>query len=158
MTRIGVLSDTHLREASVDLARRAKQAWGPVDMILHAGDITSLPVLDTFSPPEVIAVAGNMDFPPVKANLPDRLVLEVEGFRIGLAHGWGSPFGLGGRVAASFENVHAVVFGHSHRACNVVKNGTLLFNPGSAGGSRMASATVGLLIVDTEIEGRILKL
>lgn len=158
MVRIGVISDTHLRGPSEALARRVKQAWGPVDMILHAGDIVDLVVLDGLAPPEVIAVAGNMDSPPVKASLPESRVLEVQGVRIGLAHGWGSPFGLGKRVAAHFSDVQAVVYGHSHRAANKVVDGVLLFNPGSAGGSRVAAPTVGLLTVDQGIQGRILKL
>ncbi len=158
MTRIGVISDTHLRQASPELAQRVKQAWGPVDMILHAGDITNLAVLDSLAPPEVIAVAGNMDSTPVKASLPDSRVVEVGGLRIGLAHGWGSPLGLGRRVAAAFQGVQAVVYGHSHRAANKVVDGVLLFNPGSAGGSRMAAPSVGLLVVDQGIEGHILKL
>lgn len=158
MTRIGVLSDTHLREADPGLAERIKAAWGPVDMIMHAGDITHLSVLDSLFPPQVIAVAGNMDPPPVRATLPETRVVEVAGKRIGLTHGWGSPFGLAGRAASLFSRVDAVVFGHSHRAANVMKDGVLMFNPGSAGGSRMAAATVGLLTVDDAITGRIIKL
>jgi predicted phosphodiesterase len=38
---------------------------------------------------------------------------------------------LAGRGAALFSGVDAVLFGHSHRPQREVRNGVLLFNPGS---------------------------
>ena len=70
MTRIGVLSDTHLREPEPDLGQRLAQVWGPVDMILHAGDLVNISVLDALQAPEVLAVAGNMDDYVVRQSQP----------------------------------------------------------------------------------------
>lgn len=158
MTRIGVLSDTHLRGPDPELARAIHQAWGPVDLIMHAGDLTSLAVLDSLAPPEVVAVCGNMDGPQVSSNLPQKRTLELEGFRLGLVHGWGSPMGLASRVRGEFKEVDCIVFGHSHLTSNTVKDGVLMFNPGSAGGSRIKAATVGLLTIDNGIRGEIIRL
>ncbi len=156
--RIGVISDTHLGGYDQDLAQRAARAFEGVEMILHAGDLTSLEVLDALEAPEVVAVAGNMDGPGVRANLPVKRVISAGGFRIGLIHGWGPPLGLAGRVAGEFEGVDAVVFGHSHRPTNLNKQGILLFNPGSYAKGFLGSGTVGILELGREITGRVLKL
>jgi hypothetical protein len=157
MTRIGVLSDTHLRQPDPDFARRAAEVFAGVDMILHAGDLVHLSVLDALEAPEVYAVAGNMDDHVVGQSLPSRRVVEAEGRRIGMVHGWGPPVGLAGRVAGEFSAVEAIVFGHSHRPHNAKKHGVLLFNPGSVGRGLLGSGTVGILTVDEAgITGEIL--
>lgn len=158
MTRIGVLSDTHLRDVHPELGRRLAEAFQGVDMILHAGDLVNLRVLDLLEAPQVHAVRGNMDDHTVAMSLPSKLVLEVEGFKIGLIHGWGSPAGLANRVAAEFSGVDCVVFGHSHRPMNARQGGVLMFNPGSVSKGFIGSGTVGLLTVDQGLSGQILKL
>ncbi|MBU1275184.1 MAG: metallophosphatase family protein [Proteobacteria bacterium] len=158
MIRIGVISDTHLNGFDQELAEKAAEVFAGVDIILHAGDLTSLLVLDALEAPEVIAVAGNMDGPAVRANLPAKRIVTAGGFKIGLIHGWGSPMGLAGRVAREFSGVDAVVFGHSHRPTNLVKKDILLFNPGSYAKGFLGSGTVGLLELDREIIGRVLQL
>lgn len=159
MTRIGVISDTHLYEMDPGLAGRVGQAWGEVSLALHAGDLVRLSVLDGLPAPRVEAVCGNMDDHVIAQSLPDRKVVTVEGKRIGLIHGWGSPMGLAGRVAEVFDGVDAIVFGHSHRPMNAVKNGVLFFNPGSASRNFFGGASVGVLSVGPEgISGEIIKL
>ncbi|BEQ15476.1 metallophosphoesterase family protein [Desulfoferula mesophila] len=158
MIRIGVISDTHLNDFDQGLAEQAARAFAGVDIILHAGDLTSLLVLDALQAPEVIAVAGNMDGPAVRANLPDKRLVSAGGFKIGLIHGWGPPMGLAGRVAREFEGVDAVVFGHSHRPTNLVKEDILLFNPGSYAKGFLGSGTLGILELGRKITGRVLKL
>ncbi|MCB2228475.1 MAG: metallophosphatase family protein [Desulfarculaceae bacterium] len=158
MKRIGVISDTHLTGYDPEVARRTAEAFAGVEMILHAGDITDPAVLDAWDGVEVVAVAGNMDGPAIRANLPIKRVVGVGGFKIGLIHGWGSPMGLPGRVLNEFTGVDAVVFGHSHRPTNLVKQGILLFNPGSYAKGFLGSGTVGILELDQEITGHVLKL
>jgi putative phosphoesterase len=156
--RIGVISDTHLREPVPELGPSLARALGQVDLVLHAGDLVNISVLDAIEAPEVLAVAGNMDDYVVSQSLPNKRLITVEDKRIGLIHGWGSPMGLAGRVMKEFEGVDAIVFGHSHRPTNTVKNGVLLFNPGSYGRGIMGSGTVGLLTVDGGITGEIIRL
>ncbi len=158
MTRIGVISDTHMREPAPELGAKLVQALGQVDMVLHAGDLVNMAVLDAIEAPEVLAVAGNMDDYVVAQSLPSKRVVKVDEKRIGLIHGWGSPMGLAGRVLKEFDDVDAIVFGHSHRPTNTVKNGVLLFNPGSYGRGIMGSGTVGVLTVDSGIKGEIIQL
>ena len=115
-------------------------------------------MLDALAGFSVLAVSGNMDGHLVTQTLPTKRVIELEGFRIGLIHGWGAPQGLEDRIRNEFERVDCIVFGHSHRPTNHVEDGILFFNPGSAGKGWRSSGTVGIITVDKEIEGRIIEL
>ncbi|RJX28253.1 MAG: metallophosphoesterase [Desulfarculus sp.] len=153
--RIGVLADTHLREVDPAFAEKAHRHFADVDMILHAGDLTSLAVLEALEAPQVLAVCGNMDGPLVAAQLPVTRVVQAGAFKIGLIHGWGSPVGLAERVSREFSGVDAVVFGHAHLPTNHKKGAILLFNPGSVAKGFRGSGTAGILEVGKEIAGRI---
>jgi len=153
---IGVVSDTHIPAQARSIPDSVKFAFSEVDLILHAGDLTCLDALDEFSKlAPVKAVCGNMDDPDVCDRLATRRVVEVEGCRIGLMHGSGSPFGLHRRVVRSFrkDGVHVVVFGHSHRPHNEQRPDVLLFNPGSPTDARFAPyPSFGRLLVE---EGKV---
>ncbi|HET57323.1 MAG TPA: metallophosphoesterase [Deltaproteobacteria bacterium] len=155
--KIGVISDTHLRVPDENLERIVKEKFKDVSMILHAGDIVDGAVLEAFDGKDLVAVCGNMDQPSLCGVLPSKVVIEAEGRRIGMIHGWGSPAGIEDRIAREFENVDCVVFGHTHEA--VVKNidGVLFFNPGSPTDGRFnGNRTVGILDVSDTIEGMII--
>ncbi len=144
---IGVLSDTHLHSVTDDFARRIEKIAQEVDHLFHLGDIVTPEVLDFLNSFPLSAVAGNMDLPEIRANLPVKRVVELGGKRFGLIHGWGSPFGLDKRVAAEFDGVDCVCFGHSHKTLIKDSGGLLVFNPGSARGGMMAKPTYGRLTV-----------
>lgn len=156
--KIGVISDTHLRGPDDRLLAIVRKHFHDAGMILHAGDLVELAVLEAFGDRDVIAVCGNMDPPRVGEEIPYKRVIEVGRFRIGLIHGWGSPVGLEDRLLLEFERVDCIVYGHSHCPANRVRDGILFFNPGSACDRRHASSTsVGLLEVGPDaIEGRII--
>ena len=158
--KIGVISDTHLKGPTPILERVALEYFRDVDLVLHAGDLTSLEVLDAFKGKEVIAVTGNNDPPEVKERLPVTQVISAKGFKIGLIHGWGFPMGVEKRTAPRFRGVHCLVFGHSHWAVNHRRKGVLFFNPGnfSGGISSLWRRTVGLLEIDHEIRGEIVRI
>lgn len=156
--KIGVISDTHLRRSDERLAAIIRKHFQDADLILHAGDLVDLPVLDVFGDVKVLGVCGNMDTPRVEEEMPGKRVLEIGRFRIGLIHGWGSPVGLEDRLRGEFENVDCIVYGHSHYPVNQVRDGILFFNPGTACDKRWSvSNTVGILeIGEDSITGRIL--
>ena len=127
---IGVISDTHISGKS--LPEFLVEELTGVDLILHAGDILEMSVVKELSRiAETVAVQGNMDYADVIENLPSKTVVEVCGFRIGLIHGYGPPLGMVPRVLKEFEDVHLVVFGHTHDVHIEERDGVLLFNPGS---------------------------
>ncbi len=148
--KIGVISDTHMQVASKELGKLVLGVFADVSMVLHAGDLTRISVLEAFSEKRVVAVCGNMDQYDVSDCLPAKQVLAVEGFRIGLAHGWGSIRGIEDRLMVAFPGVHAIVYGHTHVPANHTNDGILLFNPGSYSGSHQRSAvrSVGLLTIE----------
>lgn len=177
--KIGVISDTHLTAPGLsarkiaskllyttdksleDLHRALVPHFQGVKLILHAGDAVDLAVfemLETFAP--VRAVAGNMDSSAVRNRYPDKEVVEAEGRRIGLVHGWGSPHGLSERVKECFdESVEVIVFGHSHRAETQKSGPVLLFNPGSPTDRRFAPyLSIGILHLENKIRAEIIRL
>jgi hypothetical protein len=157
---IGCISDTHIHDGPVpDTILSALEG---VDMILHAGDIVELNVIDALSEiADTIAVRGNMDSVETARALPEKRLVDVEGFRIGLTHGSGAPVGIVSRVASVFEGegCDCIVFGHTHRALNEVRGDVLFFNPGSATRNIFSRRnTIGMLDVGSRITGRIVDL
>jgi putative phosphoesterase len=131
---IGVISDTHMPKRGLALPKEVIDGLQGVDLILHAGDLTDESViteLEKIAP--VYAVHGNIDPPELKEKLPEKRIIEYKGFRIGLIHGAGEHGSTLGRTLDAFrgEELHAIVFGHSHKPYNERVNGTLIFNPGS---------------------------
>jgi hypothetical protein len=158
--KIGVISDTHLSKPSDSLYRLMEGIFKDVSIVMHAGDLTRMGILDVFLGKETIAVHGNMDRSDVSKRLPKKEILTVGKYRIGLIHGWGSPRGIEERIIEQFENVQAIVYGHTHKSANQVKNGILMFNPGAFSGTFLLgrNPSVGVLTVDNGIRGTIVKI
>ena len=149
MTRVVVLSDTHLRPG---LRRRLPDAvyaaLGGSDVILHAGDIVTgeaLEELSGFAP--TYAVLGNNDLDPALSHLPEARVEVIDGVRVGMVHDSGPRTGRPARLRRRFPDADVVVFGHSHIPWNEPGiEGQLLFNPGSPTDRRsQPHHTMGLL-------------
>jgi hypothetical protein len=150
--RIGVVSDTHATSLA-QLPQRILLTLAEVDLIIHAGDFVTKDVLDGLKRlGEVKAVRGNVDSEELKRILPEKELLVIEGRRVGITHGWGSPYGIDDRVGKMFEDVDIIVYGHSHHSQNEVKKGILFFNPGQARNS------FGILTVGKEVKGEIINL
>ncbi|MFC1884641.1 metallophosphoesterase family protein [Thermodesulfobacteriota bacterium] len=157
--RIGVLSDTHLYRVSAELKEIYSKYLLDTDLVLHAGDIVSLEVVEFLKSKHFQGVSGNMDPLEVKAILPNKKIVRAGKFRIGLIHGWGSSEGLEKRVLGEFTDVDIIVYGHSHRAFNRKKEGVLLFNPGTATGPSLKGGnSIGILDLDDKINSRIISL
>jgi len=147
--RVGVVSDTHVGDALPALPEGIAPALAGVDLILHAGDVTTRAVLDRLAEiAPVVAVQGNHD---AKAGLelPRQAVAAIGGVRIGVTHGLrgrvpeaaavlagiacGRPVmaGLARTLAARFTAVDCVVFGHFHVPYLGYAGGTTVFSPGA---------------------------
>jgi len=145
MTRIGLISDTHIPEAGKALPEEIREAFGDVDLTLHGGDLHVLAVLDwleDISP--VRAVRGNGDDgmggrPPVPEDptLQPTQLIDVGGLRLGMVHGmplpdempWTSLEKTMDRLFGG--SVDVIVFGDTHVEYIGRHNGVLLVNPGS---------------------------
>lgn len=156
---IGVISDTHLKDVDLRLTTIYEEYFSDVDMIIHAGDLVSPAIVDFFSKKPLHVVQGNMDNAIIRERFPVKAILDVNGFRLGLIHGWGSPFGIEKRIRSEFKDVHVIVYGHSHKPANHMEEGILFFNPGTATGLCMSgSHSIGILSIDKEVKGTIINL
>jgi hypothetical protein len=153
MTRIVVLSDTHVPAARPFVPQTLLAAIGGADLVLHAGDSCCRAALNAFeSVAPLAAVHGNVDPPDLQAALPSARVVECGGIRIGMTHGhYGTRATTPERAPEIFANVkdlHVIVFGHSHIPLLERHDGLLLFNPGSAMQPRSQTRpSIGLLEV-----------
>lgn len=157
IVRVGVLSDTHLSRVSADLGDILERHFSRTDMILHAGDYVSAEVVRFLSKKAFTGVHGNMDSQEIKETLPEKTVIEVGPWKVGLIHGWGPATGLEEKILIEFQDVDVIVYGHAHRAANHTKEGVLLFNPGTATGySRSGLNSVGILEFGKTVKGEII--
>ena len=162
-TRVGVIADTHIPKQAQQLPEELLEQLAKVDFIIHAGDFEDLETLKELQKMDrVIAVFGNMDSKKVKDQLPEREVLNVDHYKIGIIHGWGDPHTLPKRVLEEFrsDNVDCVVFGHSHQVYNQAIDSILMFNPGSPTDTMFAHfKSFGILETSPEgIKGEIVRL
>jgi len=155
--KIGVLSDTHISGFDKNLKKIIDEYFSDVDLIFHAGDLIDLCVLDLFGDKEVRAVCGNMDNQRVKQDLPEQLLMDINGFKIGLIHGWGEPSGIERKLLDKLGKLDCIVFGHTHYPVAREIDGVYFFNPGSAVDKRFAkSRSIGILEVGEDLTGRII--
>ena len=123
--KIGVISDTHLGGYDENLKSIVARHFNDTDIILHAGDLVDIGVLDIFERKEIKAVCGNMDNYKTRERLPEQLIFEVKSFKIGLIHGWGSPGGIEEKILERLGKVDCVVYGHTHKPANHKKDNVL---------------------------------
>ncbi|HEX5782403.1 MAG TPA: metallophosphoesterase family protein [Solirubrobacteraceae bacterium] len=133
MTRLAVISDTHLPRGARVLPEACLEQLRAADVILHAGDLMELSVLaelEALGPP-VHAVRGNVDSAELQARLPLTRVVDAGGVRIAMVHDAGPADGRLGRLRRRFPDADAVVFGHSHIPLHEERDDFAIFNPGS---------------------------
>ncbi len=146
--RVVCLSDTHLRRGR-ELPLWCLQRLEGADLIVHAGDLVALSVLEQLERlGPVAAVRGNMDAPTLKERLPARNIAEIGGARIGLLHDSGPALGRSGRLAQAFPDCVAVVYGHTHMP-EIERHGRrLILNPGSPTAPR---STLGATMLELTV-------
>lgn len=157
---IGILSDTHLKKPSKELQALLDGPFKKVDLIVHLGDFVRPEVHDFLSTKPFVGVAGNRDHRDLRSSLPQKELLKIGDYRIGLIHGWGAFWGMPERVKALFGKVDVILFGHTHRPFLKEIDGVLFMNPGSFrrdpfGGFKRR---FGLLEIQREPKGRLCSL
>lgn len=176
--KIGVLADTHVPDRRRSLPPSVLEMFSTVEIVLHAGDITRMDLLQQLQERVSLtfAVYGEHDPELVRTLLQEIQVLEFAGVRIGLIHGnrdsrtefkervrgWFRPWAYTPEylsyILSHFTNVDAIVFGHTHVPYAKVHEGVFLFNPGSLV-PRSGEPSVGMLEIDSRgVRGRILNL
>lgn len=161
--KIGVIADTHIPLKAQSIPKQILEAFKGVDMIIHAGDLVNLEVLGELKKicSNVKAVWGNMDPEAVRKKLPEKEVLKVDKYTIGVSHGCGAPDNLPALMSSLFEKdkPDLIIFGHSHSPLNEEKDGIIFFNPGSPVDKVFAPYnSYGIIEINDKIKGRIIKL
>src|SRR6476661_6572372 len=114
---IAAISDTHLPRGRRRIPDACLERLAESDLILHAGDINTIEVLEEIEAigPPVKAVHGNTDSPELREALPEALEVRTPGgARIAMLHDAGPSASRLERMRARFPEANAVVFGHSH--------------------------------------------
>jgi uncharacterized protein len=151
---IAVISDTHLPKGGRRLPEGCVERIAAADLLLHAGDFSTLDVLrelEAIGPP-LVGVHGNVDSADLRRLLPDERVVEAEGARIAMVHDAGPSAGRLERMRRRFgDRADLVVFGHSHMPLHEeAPDGFQILNPGSPTERRRApSHTMGLIRVES---------
>jgi uncharacterized protein len=159
-TNVLLIADTHVGPGQAHrLVQRLDDQLDEVDVIVHAGDLTDLSVLEALAHrvpgAQILAVKGNND---VGVALPERLEAAVGGCLIGVVHDSGQKAGRGARLRRWFPSCDLVVFGHSHlpwHEVDVAPDGHVQHqvNPGSPLVRRRAPTctTARVVIRDDEV-------
>lgn len=144
---VGLISDTHMPQRCAVLPPALFEVLRGVDLLLHAGDVGELWVLDRLSAiAPLVAVHGNDETADAQRELPYQQVVVAAGHRILLTHAhyrdraeelasrrddaWEPK--LQRRVAmAKRAGASIAVFGHTHVPMAVEREGVLLINPGA---------------------------
>jgi hypothetical protein len=135
--RIGLVSDTHLpalHRQLDELGPEAAAFFSTVELILHAGDVTSPAVLDwldQFAP--VVVAQGNNDGFRDPRMKPVQF-LDIEGWRIGMAHNLAPerrPVDVLLDRCFGGERVDIMLAGHTHLERLEYRDGVALINSGS---------------------------
>lgn len=159
--KILVISDTHIPRTAHDLPQAVYDEVKDADMIFHAGDLVEKELLDKLQAlRKTVAVYGNMDSMKLRDLLKEKEIVDADGCKIGIIHGYGAPMNILDTVRKEFKGVNAIVFGHSHKPVNEVRDGVLFFNPGSPTDTVFAPyRSYGILETKKgEVKGRIIKL
>ena len=150
--RIGVISDTHglLRPEVFDV-------FSGVDLILHAGDIGPVNLLDDLRAiAPVRAVWGNTDGFDVRGVVPEVIEEEIEGLSFVVVHGHqvGSP--TPENLTGRWPEALVIIYGHTHRPLlTLVDRVVTVMNPGGAGARRFdLPPSVGILELEPGIPPR----
>lgn len=146
--KIGVLSDTHGIHGGI---KKALEALGEVDMLIHAGDLsTDARYIIKQTGIETAYVRGNCDF---DYDTPDELELELDGWKVYLTHGhlYGVKYGLDELAEKAWEiNAHICIYGHTHMTHLEELGGCTFLNPGSPSYPRMSNASCALMEITAD--------
>jgi uncharacterized protein len=166
--KIGLISDTHIPEAMPELPAQVRTVFSGADLILHAGDLHSLDVLNWLEEiAPVLACRGNGDdgsggrpVVPEDPRLRDALVTTGVGFKIGLVHDVLDPeefpkWPIERTMEFYFgRRTDLIVCGHTHVECIKRYTDVLIINPGSPTFPHNYSAQPGTVAVLTLEENR----
>ena len=146
--KILIISDTHKRN---DNFFRVMDMIGPVDMVIHCGDIEgSEYAIEAGAGCPVEMVAGNNDF---FSQLPMEREFEIEKHKVWLTHGHHYYVSMGNerlKQEARSRGVDIVFYGHTHRPDIDLEDDVMVINPGSISYPRQDGRKPSYVLMDID--------
>ncbi len=140
MKVVGIVSDTHglLRPKALDELKET-------DIIIHAGDVGSIDVLNNFKRiSKFYAVKGNCDRGELAKILPETQMFEFENKIFYVIHDLKTM-----NIDPKAADISFVISGHTHKSSLIKKENVYYFNPGSIGPRRFdLPITLGKIYID----------
>lgn len=132
--RLLLIADTHLPRRGRDLPTRVWEEVSAADVVVHAGDWTTVELLDELQTraTRLVACWGNNDGPQLRARLPERADAVLDGLHVTVVHETGAAAGREARMSRRYPDSNVLIFGHSHIPWDsTTATGLRLLNPGS---------------------------
>lgn len=132
--RLLLTADTHVPNRARDLPAQVWDEVAAADVVIHAGDWVAPELLDRLETraARLVACWGNNDGPELRARLPERADVALDGVRFTIVHETGAAAGREARMSRLYPDSQVLVFGHSHIPWNTTTpSGLHLLNPGS---------------------------
>jgi putative phosphoesterase len=154
--RIGIIADTHNDQS---LIRKALSHFRrqQIDIILHAGDVTSARVLPLFEGYDLWIARGNMDHDPALMPRAQSLfgsgryksvhTLDLDGHKIALIHDGESSTA---RELLRSKTYDYLIHGHTHHTRDERILSTRVINPGAIGNTRWHRPSLATLDLTTD--------
>lgn len=127
-------ADTHVPKRARDLPAELWSAVDAADIVIHAGDWVNLELFEELNErsARLIACWGNNDGDDLRALMPERVDVTLDGIRFTVVHETGAATGREKRMAVQYADTDVLVFGHSHIPWDTMADtGLRLLNPGS---------------------------
>ncbi len=125
--RLGIISDTHnvLKDEVLTYLKDC-------DYIIHAGDVGEQSIIDQLNIlAKTFIVRGNNDKGDWGSQLPDYLEIELDNILIYVVHDQKD-------IPKQLEHVDLVIYGHSHKYHEEIRDGIIFLNPGGCGRRRFS--------------------
>ena len=150
--KIGVVSDTHNNQKNIEIIINLFNDE-KVTLVIHTGDIANAKSLEQFSKlnSELIGVYGNNDRNESgieEVALKNNFLFQEPPRKLSLCNREIAIFHEPEKIEQFLlenKKTNVVLYGHTHRYENDIRNGILFFNPGESAGMQKGSNAIGIL-------------
>ncbi|MCS7123399.1 MAG: YfcE family phosphodiesterase [Candidatus Aenigmarchaeota archaeon] len=162
MKKILAISDSHINSLDKIPSELIKK-FNEFDYVVHCGDFTTKKVVEEFKEfKNFIGTVGNVDDYEIENILEKEVVLDINGFKIGITHPYegGPPVNIKERILKKFRNekMDLIIFGHTHFVENSEYNSVKFVNPGSCTGKFPALfRSYAIIEIEEKINVKIVK-
>ncbi|WGS65880.1 metallophosphoesterase family protein [Marinitoga aeolica] len=132
MIKVLLISDIHIPKRN-RYDKLEKINYSQLDYIIATGDYIEEDVIFYFKSQKPIfyGVFGNADEYNIKFSLPEKRIIKLGNYNIGIIHGHQAGWGDPSKLIQRFNNIDVLIYGHSHKKDDRVIKGIRCINPGA---------------------------